>query len=47
MSHGTLPQSTVCGVIVLRANGAAPLPRRDYLTRIWDLALAAREACQH
>lgn len=26
---------------------AESLPRRDYLTRIWDLALAAREACQH
>lgn len=22
------------------------LPRRDYLTRVWDLALAARQACQ-
>jgi glycosyltransferase involved in cell wall biosynthesis/8-oxo-dGTP pyrophosphatase MutT (NUDIX family) len=22
------------------------LPRREYLTRVWDLALAAREACQ-
>lgn len=30
---------------VSRAEADA-LPRRDYLTRIWDLALAAREACQ-
>ena len=30
---------------VLRAD-AAQLPARDYLTRIWDLALAARETCQ-
>jgi 8-oxo-dGTP pyrophosphatase MutT (NUDIX family) len=25
---------------------AESLPRRDYLTRVWDLALAARDACQ-
>jgi 8-oxo-dGTP pyrophosphatase MutT (NUDIX family) len=25
---------------------AEGLPRRDYLTRVWDLALAARDACQ-
>jgi 8-oxo-dGTP diphosphatase len=25
---------------------AASLPARDYLLRIWDLALAARQACQ-
>lgn len=31
---------------VLRPD-AETLPRRDYLTRIWDLALAAREACQN
>jgi 8-oxo-dGTP pyrophosphatase MutT (NUDIX family) len=30
---------------ILRAD-ASHLPARDYLTRIWDLALAAREACQ-
>lgn len=31
---------------VLRAD-APLLPAREYLTRIWDLAQAAREACQH
>jgi 8-oxo-dGTP pyrophosphatase MutT (NUDIX family) len=31
---------------VARAD-ASRLPARDYLPRIWDLALAAREACQH
>ena len=30
----------------VRREDAEALPRRDYLTRIWDLALAAREACQ-
>ena len=30
---------------ILRTN-APRLPARDYLTRIWDLALVAREACQ-
>jgi len=30
---------------ILRAE-AERLPRRDYLTRVWDLALAARDACQ-
>lgn len=30
----------------VRRADAHRLPRRDYLTRIWDLALAAREACQ-
>lgn len=30
----------------VRRQDAESLPRRDYLTRIWDLALAAREACQ-
>jgi 8-oxo-dGTP pyrophosphatase MutT (NUDIX family) len=29
----------------VRRAEAESLPRRDYLTRLWDLALAAREAC--
>lgn len=30
----------------VRREDAHRLPARDYLTRIWDLALAARQACQ-
>lgn len=30
----------------VRRAAAASLPARDYLTRVWDLALAARDACQ-
>jgi 8-oxo-dGTP diphosphatase len=30
----------------VRRDEVGPLPRRDYLTRVWDLALAARDACQ-
>jgi 8-oxo-dGTP pyrophosphatase MutT (NUDIX family) len=31
----------------VRREDAGNLPRRDYLTHIWDLALAARHACQN
>ena len=30
----------------IRRDDVGPLPRRDYLTGIWDLALAARDTCQ-
>ena len=32
--------------VFIRRDEVERLPRRDHLTRVWDLALAARHACQ-